>query len=262
MSFLQKFHPFHVNGLKRMGHKYDGGYVVHYPSIKDADYLVTYGVGYKVDFEEDFFKETGKPTLAFDPTLYEISDFIGYLKKGQFIQFMRQTKNLLLWVVKKNTLKNSKIEFVEEGIAPADSEKYKSMAWHFKKYGLSNKKIILKIDVEGAEYPVFNDPAVYDLLHNSIQILMELHDVEKNLPSLESFMDNISKTHSLIHVHANNHAETFRLNGKDVPQALEVTFLLNKYLPEKVLSTQTYPIKGLDQPCNKTKPDLALNFFY
>ncbi len=52
-----------------MGHQFDGGYVVHYPSLKDADLLLNYGVGYKVDFEEEFFKETGKPTLAFDPTL-------------------------------------------------------------------------------------------------------------------------------------------------------------------------------------------------
>jgi len=263
-DFLKKFRPFHVDGLRRMGHQFDGGYVVHYPSLKDADYLVNYGVGYKVDFEKEFFKETGKPTLAFDPTLYDVSDFIGYLKKGQFVQFARQVKNLFLWNFKKRSLINHKITFVEEGISGEDSRGrgvYKSLYTHFKEYNLFDKNIILKIDVEGAEYPVFNDPKVYNLLHNSIQILMELHNIEKNLANLEYFMDNLSKTHSLVHIHSNNHVGTFNYKGKNVPEALEVTFLLNKYLPNKEYSTDKYPIKGLDSPCYKTKPDLTLDFF-
>lgn len=135
------------------------------------------------------------------------------------------------------------------------------MAWHFKKYDLFDKNIILKIDVEGAEYSIFNDPAVYTLLHNSVQILIELHDVGNNLASLEFFLDNVFKTHSLIHIHGNNHAGTFDFKGKNIPEVLEVTFLLNKYLPERKYSEETYPIKNLDQPCDKTKPDLVLDFF-
>src|ERR1700761_4194290 len=84
-SFLKKFRPYHVDGLKRMGHQFDGGYIVHYPSLKDADLLLNYGVGYKVDFEKEFYKETEKPTLAFDPTLYDLSAFVGYLKRRHIV---------------------------------------------------------------------------------------------------------------------------------------------------------------------------------
>lgn len=260
-TFLKKFRPFHVDGLKRMGHQFDGGYIVHYPSLKDADLLLNYGVGYKVDFEQEFYKETGKPTLAFDPTLYDISTF-GHHLRGGFIQLLRQTKNLLKWVIKRPSLKNYKITFINEGLIEKDSGKYKSLATHFAEYDLYDKNIILKIDVEGAEYPVFNDPKVYGLLNNTIQVLMELHNIDQHLESLEYFMDNISKTHTLIHIHSNNHAGTFKMDGKNVPETLEVSFLLNKYVTWQEPTTDSYPLAGLDQPCNKSKPDLVLDFFY
>ncbi len=143
-----------------------------------------------------------------------------------------------------------------------DNGKYKSLATHFAEYGLFDKNIILKIDVEGAEYPVFKDPKVYGLLNNTIQIFMELHNIDRHLESLDYFMDNISKTHTLIHIHANNHAGTFQLDGKNVPETLEVTFLANKYIPNKEYATDKYPIAGLDQPCDRLKSDLVLDFFY
>ena len=171
---LKIFHPYYVDGLKRLGNKYDGGYVVHYPSLKDADYLLNYGVGYNVAFEKDFFEETGRPTLAFDPTLKSISLVFGRLKSG-LIPFLRHAKNYFAWIIKERSLKNYKINFIEEGISDTDSPQYKSLAYHFKKYNLYDKKVILKIDVEGSEYAIFNDKSVYKLLSNAIQILLEIH---------------------------------------------------------------------------------------
>lgn len=261
-SFLQKFHPLHADGLKRLGHKYDGGYVIHAPSLKDADYLVNYGIGYNVDFEKDFFKETGIPTLAFDPTLKDVSPFFNYIKKGEVIPFLRYSKNFFLWKFKQKTLKKYNINYIEEGISDTDTDDYKSLAYHLKKYGLTDKNIILKIDVEGAEYPVFSDPAVFGLLHNCIQLIVEFHNLNEHMDFMKGFMTHIAKTHSLIHIHSNNHAGTFKYKGKDVPETLEATFLLNKYLPNKELSKSPYPVPGLDAPSNKTKKDIELAFFY
>lgn len=259
---LKVFHPVHVDGLKRLGNNYDGGYVIHYSSLHDADYIVNYGVGYNVAFEKDFFSETGKPTLAFDPTLKELAPIFKKLIAGQLIPFLRHLKNRIVWVSREKTLKSSGITFVEEGIADKDSAQYKSLAYHFKKYGLTDKKIILKIDVEGAEYPVFNDPATYPLLSNAIQILLEFHELSSHMPELEKIMNRLSETHSLIHIHANNHGGNFTYQGKSIPDAIEATFLHNKYLPKKEYSTAAYPVPGLDQPCDKRKKDEILDFFY
>ena len=263
VSSLSVFQPVSVDGLKRLGNKYDGGYVVHLPSLHDADYLLNYGVGYNVAFEKDFFKETGLPTLAFDPTLKSyITGIPGRLKEGGLIPFLRHAKNYLKWFFQERGLKNYKINFIEEGIAAVDAPEYKTLAYHFQKYELFDKKIILKIDVEGSEYAIFNDMSVYQLLPNAIQILLEVHLIEKNIENLIAIMQRIEKTHSLIHIHSNNHAGTFKYNGKNVPEAMEVTFLLNEYIPEQKPSDKAYPVKGLDQPCDRRKEDILLDFFY
>jgi len=258
---LKIFHPLQVAGLERLGGNYDGGYIVHAPSLKDAACLVNYGVGYNVSFEKDFSNETGLPVYAFDPTLKDISAVFGDLKRG-IIPFLRHAKNYAVWLFKVGSLKKYNITMVEEGIADKNSGPYKTLAYHLDKYGLTGKNIILKMDVEGAEYPFFNSPATYPLLDNALQIILEFHDVDKNLDNLIAIMDKLSKTHSLIHIHSNNHAGVFNYNGKNVPETLEATFLLNKYLPEKKPATTPYPVPGLDQPCDRLREDIVLDFFY
>lgn len=259
---LETFRPVSVQNLKRLGNKYDGGYIIHYPSLKDAACLVNYGVGYNVKFEKDFFKETAKPTLAFDPTLKDIKPILAKLMKGEWVPFLRHLKNFCYWPFQERNLNKYKIQFIEEGISDKDSKQYKTFRYHFDKYNLSGKKIIFKLDVEGAEYPVFADKSIYQYLSNAVQIYIEFHDLNLNIEKIADIISNLRDTHSLIHIHANNHAGTFNYNGKNVPDAIEVSFLHNSYIPVKTLSTATYPIVGLDQPCDRLKKDIVLDFFY
>ena len=174
---------------------------------------------------------------------------------------MGYTRNYVKWALNKSKLPDYKIEFVSEGISDKDDGEYKSLAYHYKKYDLANKKIILKIDVDGAEYPVLNDPLVYSLFGNAVQLVLEFHDLSKNMADLLKIMNNLSKTHSLIHIHANNFTGVFDYEGKIVPETIEATFLLNKYVPKKEYTTTAYPVAGLDAPCNKREADTVLDFF-
>lgn len=259
---LEMFHPYYVKDLKRLGNKYDGGYIVHYPSLKDVEYLINYGVGYNVEFEKSFFKETSQPTLAFDPTLKDIKPILAKLFKGKLIPFLRHLKNFCKWPLQERILNKYKIEFIEEGISDKDSNYYKTFRYHFNKYKLSGKKIIFKLDVEGAEYPVFSDGSIYSYLSDAVQIYIELHDLTHNLENVANIISNLKKTHSLIHIHANNHDDVFEYKGKYIPNTIEVSFLHNSYIPSKNLSTASYPIPGLDQSCDRLKKDIVLDFFY
>ena len=195
---LTIFRPVQIDGLKPLGNKFDGGYVVHGPSLTDARALINYGVGYNVEFEKDFFKETRIPVLAFDPTLKSLRLVIDKLKDAQFVPFLRHLKNYVSWKFREGTLSEYGITYVEEGLAPVDDKDFKTLAYHLDKRGLAAKDIILKIDIEGAEYPVFKAPSVYPLLSNAIQVIFEFHEVQAHLEELINIVNKLLKTHALI----------------------------------------------------------------
>jgi len=37
-DYLKIFNPYKINNLKRLGNNYDGGYIIHEPSLKNIDY--------------------------------------------------------------------------------------------------------------------------------------------------------------------------------------------------------------------------------
>ena len=55
LKFLQ---PLSVKNKMRIGPKCDGGYVVYIPSLYNVDVLLTYGVGWDINFEVDFYNLT------------------------------------------------------------------------------------------------------------------------------------------------------------------------------------------------------------
>ncbi len=258
---LQIFRPYQIEGLRRMGNKYDGGYVIHYPSLRNVDCLVTYGVGYNVKFEEAFQAETGKPVYAFDPTLMKVKYLWQDIKQGLYAHSVLQAANWLKWIGKEKKLEKKQIHLIQEGLANTNSEKFKTLDYHLSKYNLLDKKIFLKIDIEAAEYGIMNEESFYKHFDNVIQMVYEFHWLDSQLEKLLDIMKKIARTHSLIHIHANNFGSFFDYHGKQVPHVIEVTFLHNSLMPEKKLSAATYPIEGLDAPCTPRRKELIPDFF-
>lgn len=258
---LKVFNPYKADGLKRIGNPNDGGYVIHFPSLQYIDCLVNYGVGYNVEFEKEFNKITNKPVYAFDPTMKKLKFFIQKIKNGEYLNTLKQFIKLLLWVLQEKNLKKYKIHFIEEGLSADNNHSFKTFGYHLSKYKLQNKKIFLKIDIEGAEYDVLSGNDFYDNLNNVVQLAMEFHYAGQNIEKISEIINNLAKTHTLIHIHGNNNGGTFALNGKQVPEVIEVAFLHNSFLPDKTLSTLDYPVNGLDYPCNRHREDIKLDFF-
>ena len=258
---LKIFNPYKVNGLKRVGNSNDGGYVIHTPSLEHVDCLINYGVGYNVEFEKQFNKLTGVPVYAFDPTMKKAKYFIEGFKRGEYVNTLKLMVKLMLWLPKEKELKNYKIDFVEEGLADKNTEEFKTYDYHLTKYKLRDKKVFLKIDIEGAEYDTLKDENFYKNFDNVVQLVIEFHYLGTRLSELAEIMNKISRTHSLIHIHGNNIGGTFSYNSKSVPEVIEAVFLHNSFIPEKELSTESYPINGLDLPCNSKWKDIPLDFF-
>lgn len=123
------------------------------------------------------------------------------------------------------------------------------------------KKLFLKIDIEGTEYDVLKEDSFYTNVQNVVQLVFEFQYVKEKLAELARIMKQLSQTHSLIHIHGNNNASTFVYKGKNVAKGIEVVFLHNSFVPEKKLSQKSYPVEGLDFPCNWRRKDIVLDFF-
>lgn len=120
----------------------------------------------------------------------------------------------------------------------------------------TNNSVIGKIDIEGSEFEVFKNTEV-DLLKNFRQLVLEVH-LEKailNQIQLDMFT-KLNAVFNTIHIHGNNTAEVFILNGIKMPKVFEIT-LANKDYYNYTEFVGTLPC-DLDRPSDPTKDEIEL----
>src|SRR3954447_18407289 len=154
MIDLKIFHPYKVVGLKRVGSKNDGGYVIHFPSLQYVECLISYGVGYDVRFEKEFNAITNVPIYAFDPTMKKLDFLVEKIRNGRYYATVKQLTMLSKWMVMEKNLSRHQIKFIQEGLSNKNTKLFKTFDYHLERYDLRKKKIFLKVDIEGAEYDV------------------------------------------------------------------------------------------------------------
>lgn len=127
----------------------------------------------------------------------------------------------------------------------------------------AKENMLLKIDVEGAEWEVF-DGMRSSTLSKFNQIVVEYHGFE--FLGQESFRSraervfrNIAHSHCCIHIHGNNYAGFSVVAGIPVPNVIEVTYALKEKF-KFMESTDVFPTH-LDDPCRPGIPDMFLGDF-
>ena len=117
--------------------------------------------------------------------------------------------------------------------------------------------MVLKMDVEGAEWGFLHSTSS-DVLQQFDQIVFELHGL-LNLDKQEEILAALRKinaTHQLVHIHANNYANSVSWGELVVSDAIEVS-----YIRRGICSFfdwhPIYPLT-LDAPCWKEVSELAL----
>ena len=119
----------------------------------------------------------------------------------------------------------------------------------------NQKNMILKMDVEGAEYSIV--PNNIDLINfHFSQVSIEIHDINNVTQDKINLILSLNKFYKIFHVHGNNH--DFIFDG--VPNCLELSMLRNDY-PVIGLETEAYPIDGIDFSNVKGKQDFILDWW-
>lgn len=232
---LALLQPYEVPGAEkiRLGGCEDGSYIL-VNNLRPAQKILSFGIGWTVDFELDL-AERGHVVHLFDPTIDQLPK------------------------------QHANFHFYKEGIAGSEQwdQACFTLATHLRKLDLAEQDLVLKMDVEGAEWDAIDTVPVTTLAKFE-QLALEIHGLHRL--SEGQFRDKfcrclrkINSLFSLCHVHANNYAPITMVEGFPVCGVMELTYI-RKNLFQTAPSLTLYPT-GLDEPNNKAAPDHLLWFF-
>ena len=217
----------------RLGEIDDGGYVIS--EGLQYDLLVSGGICDSLCFEDDFVKRYQVPCYAHDHTIDQVPP---------------HTEKHLIQVFKKM-------------ISGKTSEKSTNLT----EYLTANKRVFVKMDIEGSEWEWLDSlearhmQAIQQMVIE-FHLTMEITDQTKDLFfNRLRIIEKLNRTHLLMHIHANNYANAFMLDGVDYPRVLECTYV-NKFalmhIPKILvtLNMRCFPT-ALDAPNSDQRDDLS-----
>jgi hypothetical protein len=264
MEDLRFLCPVSIAGKMRVGPARDGGYVVYKPSLYNSDVLISYGVGWDIDFELDYCNLTGNRVYMYDPTMFDKGYINGpYCRRPakKFYKYLLFSYNSYKWKKKMKCLQRRGLWFYNEGLATEKKDKYDIFANHLLNLNIKTKKILLKMDIEGNEYPILSDDNFLKSLHHVDQLILEFHDLKNKLRELENVIRRLKEEYELVHIHGNNFGQWFTLyrNTSDIvfPDVVEITLVRKEsLLAEDILDLPAdYPCRDLDYPNTSLNPD-------
>lgn len=183
--------PFLCEDLIRIGNEHDGGYLVNSEDVYTSDFLLSFGIGDNITFEEQFCSIKDVPLHAYDNSVS------GAFASDKHRHYQKHV-----------------------GIVDSDTEASIYRILHDAPYGT-----FLKCDIEGGEYPILDALIVYaDKLSGAV---FEFHDLTNptKFGALANFMSKFEL--QLVHTHINNYGNVYA-DKVVVPTVLELTFTSSK----------------------------------
>jgi hypothetical protein len=211
--------------LKRYGSENDGGYLL-FNEIGLNTGLLSFGIGDNLDFEEELGPRVNR-ILAFDGSIDDLpKSVLGLEFRKNFVG---------------DTTLNTTVS-INEIIHEMKSE-----------------RLILKIDVEGAEWRVLGEMS--DLhLERFDQIVGEFHGLasiqsNEELEEIIRVLERLRSQFTLINSHPNNWSPYRVIKGVPMPDTIELTFLRNALFSNFVDNGSETGVYELNRPCNPIKPE-------
>lgn len=239
-DLLTTLQPRQVSGAKRirLGCSGDGGYVImDHENLVDT-VLYSYGIEDNDSFDQHYHMRYGC-----DVRQYDFSISAPAAKKG--------------------------FSFIQEGISHVKTHNCDTFESHILRNADQNRRIFLKMDVEGAEWlTLLNMPT--HLLRQCNQIAIEMHDLSgKGINTaypqvtLEQKIEVLTKINNYFHcwnVHANNYASIYLVDGYKVPDVMEFTFINKELHHGGELANAIFP-GPYDESCHARMQDHILDFW-
>ena len=216
--------------LVRVGHKNDGGYVM-IQRLLNGENAYSIGVGKKADWE------------------VEMADRYGY------------TSHMYDHTVNGSPVKHPKLLFNKIGLG--NGKDMQTLPEMIRNNGHeSDTNMVLSCDIEGGEWEILENIEA----ENFSQIGLELHwllkqcSTQRSLSRMANGLNKLLKTHVPFHIHGNNWAGYFMVDGVKVPDVLEVSYVRRDCVELDEDAVLTFPTK-YDGVNNKTRPEIEIGEF-
>ena len=223
----------------RIGKSNDGGYIMvdNFKNNFESNIVYSFGISNDVSWDSDMAAR-GYEVFMYDPTINGLPQ------------------------------QNKKFHFFKEGILGIEikEQSLNTLENFIKMNGHENKTdMILKMDVEGAEWS-FLATVSSKTLSQFDQMVFEFHDMtahkDKSLMNATlACLTKINRTHSLVHLHANNYSSFTIFDDKILfPNVLELTYVKTSNY-ELTDDENIYLPMPLDEPNNSYSLDIPLGFW-
>jgi hypothetical protein len=229
-EYIKYFTVYDYSDKIRLGNKCDGGYVIA-NNIGNYDCYISAGIGGDESFSRDFLQ------------MYKVDN------AGAF--------QLDIEKLPINFPKN--MVFYKRNISNISDMNNANLQFFIKKYN----NIFLKMDIEGDEF-LWLDSLSSEDLNKFKQITCEFHgildDSFYDLNTKSRCFKKLYDTHYLVHAHGNNYAPTIKINNKEFPTVIELTYVRKCDMGILSVNKNQLPCL-LDYKCNDNLPyDIELNF--
>ncbi len=215
--------------LTRTGAAYDGGYIL-LDDFHEGGIAYSFGISSDVSWDKDMASR-GYDVFMYDHTIENLPE------------------------------ENSRFHWQKLGIADGKTqdERLKTLEELISRNHHENEKnMILKMDVEGAEWGFFQSVNP-EVLKQFAQMTFEFHSVNspENPEQVLKVFRKINKTHQLIHIHANNNGNYVSIGGKKFCSLFELTYVLR----DKYSFSENYDVNlplSIDAPNITDYPEIEL----
>jgi hypothetical protein len=230
----------------RLGSDHDGGYVLPASLVTYADGFVSMGLGPNWTFERDVHRMKPLPVHAYDHTISGAGwrrDFVAHLAEWMLGRMpWRYVRNRWhRWRDYEAFFSQHATHYRERIGARAPATTHVGAALS----RLSGFRLLLKIDIDGAEWEILPDILAHQ--DRLVGLIIECHEIDQHLEPLERFVCGMRRSFELVHVHANNFCAP--------ADTLELTFARRSLVTCVPGGSLPHP---LDQPNDPTRPEYQL----
>jgi len=218
----------------RLGRNNDGGYVVPIAALESADALMGYGIADDISFERDFSQRFDKLSFGFDCGVQNIKT------DDSRCHFCSECIGTSKYLYKDQTSSGHISSFSEQ----------------LQRLKLTNKKVFIKMDIEGAEFDVMDD--ILKHMGNVTGMVLEIHIPHGNPEKVLKTLSALNRHLVLVHLHGNNYSDSYfdtKYSSEPIPKVLELTYINKNLLSFYEISKNQKHPKPIDQPSCPTLPE-------